>query len=60
MIIDKLEPSIGAANPSITQSGFQISDIIIVFLLQILIFAIGYYLFEENKKKSTTEQDESQ
>lgn len=60
MTIENFEPSVGAAASTISQSGYQISDIIIVFLLQILIFAIGYYIFEEHKKKSTTEDNESQ
>lgn len=60
MIIDKLEPSVGAAASSITQSVFQISDIIIVFLLQFLFVIIGCYIFKKNKNKSTTEQDRSQ
>jgi positive regulator of sigma E activity len=60
MTIENFKPSVGAAVSTISQSRYQISDIIIVFLLQVLIFAIGYYIFEEYKRKSTTEEDESQ
>ena len=54
MNIENFEPSVGAAVSTISQSGYQITDIIIVYLLQVLIFTIGYYVFEKDKKKSTT------